>query len=236
MATSRETRYVNEIRYVNKVSDDGWINGRDSASALIPMCMYTKVSLQVSKDGRTSFKVLDGTHAGKVLSMKDENAALHLGKMPPASGGISVVITYGKYVENWVSIARGGQKLDQQFATLTVGTLSAKVTMNTVWGREFFPLPAGRYTILLPDVPHDGGMTTFYRNVEPTLKHDQVWFPIQYGDNSRYVHVGNVSDGCSTVVDLYQWASICNTLISHRTRDGKSVGSLTVKGKPERAK
>jgi hypothetical protein len=83
---------------------------------------------------------------------------------------------------------------------------------------------------------HDGNMTTFYRNVAKGLKHDQVWFPIQYGDNSRYVHVGNVSDGCATVVDLNAWAAICDALISHRSADGRYVGLLIVKGKPERAK
>jgi hypothetical protein len=235
-----------ETRYINKVGDDGWVNGKDSSGALLPLCMYTKVALAfVTKDGkktlelkggRASFKVLDGTHAGKVLTMGEANVKIYLGTAAPTAGVVSVTVTYGKYVEGWVSAARGGEKLDQQFATLTVGSISAQVTMNTVWGTGFFPLPAGTYWIMVPDVPHDGNMTTFYRAVAPSLKHDQVWFPIQYGNNSRYVHVGNVSDGCTTVVDLNAWASICAALVSHRSANGKYVGQLIVKGKPERDK
>ncbi len=63
-----------------------------------------------------------------------------------------------------------------------------------------------------------------------------MWFPIEYGDNSRYVHVGNVSDGCATVLDLAKWADVHEALISHRALDGVSVATLTVQGNPERAK
>ena len=235
-----------EFRYINKVGDDGWVNGKSSTGMLLPLCMYTKVSVAIlkkdgkttveSKDGRVSFKVLDGTHAGKVLTMSEENAKIYLGLTAPKAGAVTVTVTYGKYVEGWVSAARGGQKLDQQFATLKLGSISAQATMNTVWNGGFFPLPAGSYKIMAPDAPHDGNMTTFYRSVAKGLKHDQVWFPIQYGDNSRYVHVGNVSDGCTTVVDLNAWAAICDALISHRSADGRYVGQLLVVGKPERAK
>ncbi len=166
----------------------------------------------------------------------EANAKIYLGTAAPKIAAAVVTVTYGKYQEGWVSVARRGEKLDQQFANLKVGATTAQVTMNTVWGVQFFPLPAGSYKIMVPDVPHAGNMTRFYRAVADRLKHDQVWFPIQYGDNSRYVHVGNVSEGCVTVVDLNAWASICQELVSHRSPDGKYVGTLVVTGKPERAK
>lgn len=68
------------------------------------------------------------------------------------------------------------------------------------------------------------------------LQFDQVWFPIKHGDNSRYVHVGNLSDGCVTVLDLARWADIHEALISHRSPDGESLAQLVVKGVPERAR
>jgi hypothetical protein len=83
---------------------------------------------------------------------------------------------------------------------------------------------------------HKGNMTTFYRDSEPTLRHGQVWFPIQHGDNSRYIHAGNISDGCVTVLDLARWAAIHEALISHRAPDGRSVATLTVRGTPERSR
>ena len=79
-------------------------------------------------------------------------------------------------------------------------------------------------------------MTRFYRTVAPALKYDQVWFPIRFGDNSRFVHVGNVSDGCTTVLTLNKWADIYEALISHRGPDGLSVAHMVVTGTPERAK
>jgi hypothetical protein len=63
-----------------------------------------------------------------------------------------------------------------------------------------------------------------------------LWFPIVYGNNSRYVHVGNLSDGCTTVVDLALWGEVFEALISHRGKDGQSVGVLVVEGKPAREK
>lgn len=235
MTMSLKGKAMADIRYINKVADDGWINGlEDKTGTLLPLCKYTKLEMRGSKAGRTNFLVLDGAQRGKLLSMKDGNAATYIGTTAPSTGVASVTVTYGKYVEGWVSKARRNQKLDQQFATLKIGRITAEVTMNTVWGTGFYPLKPGSYNILVPDAPHKGDMTTFYRNVAPSLVHDQVWFPIEFGDNSRYVHVGNLSDGCTTVVSLDMWPDICEALISNRSVNGKYVGLLTIKGKPER--
>lgn len=238
--TSNNTPAVANItvyRYVNEVAEDGWVLTLEGASRM-PLCKYTKVKLLGTKNGRTSFKVVDGEKAGRTASMTVENAKQYLGAIAPKDGLVEVVIAYGKYEEGWVSKARRDERLDQQWATLSIGGLRANVTMNTNWGtaEQYFPLPPGEYRILVPDVPHRGDMTTFYRESEPSLKHDQVWFPIDFGDRSRYVHVGNVSDGCVTVTDLSKWVDLHEILISHRSADKKYVGKLIVKGKPERAK
>ena len=224
------------VMYVNKVATDGWLQAKDDAtSALVPLFLYTTLSNVRSKGGRTYFKVEEGGAKGKTLSLSDANAKTYLGDKAPSNSGVTATVTYGKYVKDWESKARGGQKINQQMATLTIGSLTVAVTMNSDWDHDFYPLPAGEYTILLPDVPHTGAYTRFYRDTEPKLIHDQVWFPIKYGDNSRYIHVGNVSDGCTTVLDLAKWSDVHKALISHR-QDSKSVGKLVIKGKPERAK
>ncbi|HEX6705105.1 MAG TPA: hypothetical protein VF169_10125 [Albitalea sp.] len=223
--------------YVNKVGSDGWLQARQAdPDALLPLCKYTQVTLIETRNGRTSFKVGDGAAKGRTLSLSDANAAEYLGPKPPAPTPASIVVTYGKYVEGWVSQARNGQRLDQQMATLQVADITVQVSMNSVWGQGFTPLPAGEYVVLLPDAPHQRDMTRFYRRVAPTLQYDQVWFPIRHGDNSRYVHVGNLSDGCTTVLDLARWPDIHEALISHRSPDGKSVATLLIKGTPEREK
>jgi hypothetical protein len=227
----------NTTFYVNKVGSDGWMQARKKDSTvLVPLPKYTKLQRLESKDGRTYFKILDGPSRNQVVSLGDANVGIYIGTKAPQQTLAHIVVTYGKYVPGWVSQARGGQKLDQQMATLEVDGIRVQVTMNSVWDGSFYPIPAGTYTVLVPDAPHDGGMTRFYRRYSSALQFDQVWFPIGYLNNSRYVHVGNLSDGCTTVLDLDHWADIEEALISHRSPDGASVGQLEVKGTPERAR
>ncbi|WP_338415397.1 hypothetical protein [uncultured Sphaerotilus sp.] len=224
-------------RYVNQVGSDGWLRTRDEATgSFLFLTKYTAVSMIDAREGRTTFKVLDGPHRHRVLSLTDANARSHLGLMAPDPTPAQITVTYGAYTPGWVSVARGGEQLDQQLAVLDVGRLSVAVTMNSVWGTGFFPLPKGVYDVLLPDAPHKAGMTRFYRVTEPSLHADQVWFPIRFGNNSRYVHVGNVSDGCVTVLDLARWADVHEALLRHRSADGLGVGHLTVQGTPGRVR
>lgn len=234
-------------RYVNKIGTDGWLKtatGLPKPNDFLYLCKYTKVMLLNSKEGRTYFKVMDGAGAGKTVSLTDANTKEYLGKTPPKQSAVEVVVTYGKYVNDWASVARGGELLQQQMATMSVSGVTVSITMNSIWREDLvykwnpsmFPIPAGEYRILLPDAPHKSNSTRFYRDTEPTLIHDQVWFPIEFGANDRFVHVGNLSEGCTTILDLEKWSGIHETLISHRAADGKSVGKLIVKGKPERTK
>ena len=226
-----------KVLFVNKVGSDGWVSAgrRNDPGKRVALHKYTKVTLIETQGGRTFFKVADGHAKGQVLFLSDHNATEHLGSKAPTKAAAAIEITYGKYVQGWVSAARGGQKLDQQMATLKVGNLTVEVTMNSVWGTGFTPLAPGKYSVLLPDAPHNKDMTRFYRDTEPKLKFDQVWFPIKHGDNSRFIHVGNVSDGCVTVLDLARWADVHEALISHRDPASDRIGELEIKGKPERA-
>lgn len=226
--------------YVNEVGNDGWLQALDSASKRrTSLFKYTKLTNISSQDGRTSFVVQEGPAKGRTLSLWTENAKRYLGRRSPERSAITVTVEYGKYREKWHSSARD-EDLNQQMATMTVGTLTVQVTMNSVWGAGFSPLPAGKYSLLLPDAPHSGAYTRFYRQAAPALVCDQVWFPIQFEKNSRYVHVGNVSEGCVTVLDLAKWSEVHEALISHRMLDRSGtvvgVGTLVVKGTPERAK
>ena len=65
----------------------------------------------------------------------------------------------------------------------------------------------------------------------PDLKHHTVWFPIEYdgNENSSFVHVGNVSEGCVTMYELKMWNPLYEYLISNRLdKDGKYVGTITI--------
>jgi hypothetical protein len=231
------TEHESSIRYVNLVGVDGWMQARDDATGqLIALPKYTKVRVSAPHLGRVSLRVQEGLHRGRMLSLSESNARLHLGAKAPTLQAARITVVYGRHINDWVSVARRGQQIDQQMATMSVNGLTVAVTMNSVWNGKFTPLDPGEYEVLLPDVPHRGNMTTFYRDSEPSLHHDQVWFPIRHGNNSRYIHVGNISDGCVTVLDLARWADIHEALISHRAPDGRSVATLTVRGKPERSR
>jgi hypothetical protein len=223
--------------YVNKVGSDGWLQVRQrDSNGLVSLAKYTQLQHIESRLGRTSFTVMDGPVRGQAVSLTNANAAEFVGSTAPVQSPARIVVTYGRYTEGWVSEARGGQRLDQQMASLDVAGIRVAVTMNSVWGGAYTPIPAGEYAVLVPDAPHDQAMTRFYRRAAPGLRFDQVWFPIRYGDNSRFVHVGNLSEGCVTVLDLARWPDIHEALIGHRSRDGMSVAQLVIGGTPERTR
>jgi len=122
----------------------------------------------------------------------------------------------------------------QQTAILVAENVCAAVTLNTELGADevpdaFKPIPPGTYKILVPPSPRDKTMTAVYRSrMDSSLKSDQVWFPIEYGDNSRFIHLGDVSEGSVTVMELSRWNAIYQSLVSHRSTDGRYVGQLTV--------
>lgn len=227
------------IRYVNKVdTDSGWLLvGRDGLdkSKWKSLFKYCKVMLIGSKDGRTYFKVMEGESRGEIAFLSNFNANQYLGKTAPVKKSAEIVMTYGAYDEDWKSVTRG-RTLPQQLASGALGGIRFEAAMNTRWGDGFYPIPPGTYTILLPDYPHKKEYTEQYKDEYQNLSHHQVWFPIAHGNNSRYVHVGNVSEGCVTIVDLKKWSEIHETLVRHRGPDGNSVGTLIVKGKPRRAR
>lgn len=214
------------IRYI-KTDDSGWVDVLKSDNTRLSLCAYTKVEIQKKADKRTYFKLSDGPHQGLICSMKDTNASTHLSLTAPTQGDAILKVKYGKLEKGWYSKARD-ENLDQQMATMSFASKTVNVTLNSVWDETYTPIPAGTYKILIPDRPHDKDYTQFYRDVAPGLRYDQVWFPIEYDNNTRYVHVGNLSEGCVTVLDLDKWNKVYEHLIKHRASGGKHVGKLEV--------
>ena len=78
----------------------------------------------------------------------------------------------------------------------------------------------GLYDIEIPDTPHRGRLNN-------KIKMASVWFRIGHGGD-KYLHTGQVSLGCITVVENNSWIEIYNNLIKSRKGDFKSVGVLEV--------
>jgi hypothetical protein len=133
------------------------------------------------------------------------------------------VVTYG---DCSYSKFKGKRQKDEQWATLSVDGINAKVTLASIFDdEEAQPLAVAEYKIFVPDHDHHSS----YRNQEPGLRYDQVWFRTSHPDNERYIHPGKVSFGCVTVVDFNKWDEIHEKLISHRSADKLTVGRLIVK-------
>ncbi len=219
-----------KIMYVNKVATDGWLTVllRDT-NTTTSIVEYTKIEILEVKGGRTYFLIKDGRAKDKVASLKDANASEFLGSTAPLQTGVSVLVRYGAVKEVY-SVTKA-VKLVQQTATLSVNGIQATVTLNTKLAppfHTFTPLPPGVYRIGTPKAPHDRRMTMPYIQTEPALAHDAIWFPIEYGNNSRFIHIGNISEGCVTVMDLKKWNAIYRVLISHRVAGSEYVGQLAI--------
>jgi hypothetical protein len=220
----------NKILYVNKVALGGWLDVRLRSGVLISICEYTKVKILESRHGVTWFVIQDGWQKGVTASLSDANAKVYLGSKAPQQTGVNVMVKYLK--EEELNSKPRGQMLLQQTATLNVNGTQARITLNSIpvgAKREHDPLPPGLYRLRAPDGPHPKGATEFYRRLaEPGLRNDQVWFPIEYGDNSRYIHLGHLSHGCVTIMQLEKWNAIYQALIEHRISGTEYVGQILI--------
>ena len=98
---------TSELRtaYVNKVGSDGWLKtqlGDSGPPQYVFLCKYTAVSVIESKGGRTYFKALDGTYAGKVLSLAHANVATYL------AGAIHNTKDRASHHDRWGRVASQG--------------------------------------------------------------------------------------------------------------------------------
>jgi hypothetical protein len=104
-------------------------------------------------------------------------------------------------------------------ATIPVTLSTRPATVRTLLYR---PLPVGTYNLMAPDYPHKGDYSRFYRPDETKGQFDLVWFPIEYDDNSRYLHMGHFSEGCVTVTHINEWEALYHKIIRCRS-DGNTT-------------
>ena len=181
---------------------DGWLNIKSEPSGkIIAVSEYLQVDLTSTKDGRDFFTILEGFARGKKFSVKSGN----LRKNSPGYHG-PAQLTFS---------------LSNKRLSYPGGQVKA-ITHN---GSQ--PIPAGMHPIQIPDFPHALG--TFYVGQSPYAK---TWFFLGQGNaipgnNDRYLHTGEVSNGCITV-DPAGWTQLYQYLILCRSNDEKTVGMVTV--------
>lgn len=221
-------------RWTRRSEPTGWLRVQlEPSRAPEFLCEYTRVDLVEEKGGRTYFKIVEGYRSvGQTASMKTENAKRYLATRPPG-GSATVSVKYvGEPIAAESKVRH--QTLIQQWADLSFAGKTARVTLNSLWNREFTPIPPGEHAILAPDSSHANIRTDFYVDAAPGMVGNDTWFPIGLNgaltNSSRYIHVGHLSEGCVTVYELGKWSALYQYLISHRVAGtlGRRVGQLIV--------
>ncbi len=233
-------------KFTKSPDTSGWLKVQlEPSGKMTFLPEYVKVSV-TKEDSRTHFMILEGEHKGKVASLKSENAANCLVSTSRGSGAKLIAKTLGR--QRLASKPRHNEVLNQLIATLTFDGQSAMITLDSDVDfkesnplspyyeqvRHSQPLPKGTYRILTPAVAKRADFTSFYVTApggNPDLKYHTVWFPIEYAatQNSNFVHVGNLSEGCVTMYDLTKWNALYKYLISNRSdKEGKYVGTVTI--------
>jgi hypothetical protein len=215
----------NGVRYIRiDPPSDGWVAGLNNSGSRVPLCEYTKVKLLEKKGDRVYFRLLDGNseEVGNELSMKEEGAIQYLRK-DTREGEIIVEVHDFNFEEKVYSVQRGVYLL-QCSGEIRCDGLTIPVTLSTRFvnhAQLYHPLPVGTYSLMAPDYPHTGEYSRFYRPDRTKGQFDLVWFPIEYGDNSRYLHMGHVSEGCLTVTHINKWETLYHKIIRCRS-DGNT--------------
>ena len=190
-----------EIRYIDDVSPNGWLNVKLDSGRIVPLPHMLKVEFEKREGNRDYFKILEGLHRNKKASVQQKNSSSsYLVKM--SSGHRS-------------SASCEFDKTNKKLKISGLGTFDAKTD-------ESNPMPNGTHEIEIPAAPHNlgSGYTSY-------SKYAKTWFRVG-NSGSRFLHVGSISAGCITVTDKSNWTKIYNFLIKSR-KSYRAVGTVRVK-------
>ncbi len=177
---------ASETRFVGRTSDD-WLAvqldrfGRQS----LPYGM--KVQWEGMKGNREYFTLLEGTYKGEKGNIKSKGASTswfvtNLRHQPPG---------FIRFNRKQQAIWIGGQGPYNAF--------SGAFTHPTD-GKTYTQVPAGTYPLCIPDYPHSATRAAYSQ----WATYHKSWFlidncPGNYERASRYLHTGEISEGCVTV-------------------------------------
>lgn len=190
------------IRYISDTDDQGWlIVILDNNGKEFSTPINLKVQLDHRDRNREYFTVLEGT-------LKNTKASVLLKR--DDSSRFSRINPHKKQVNLTYSISK---------KTLKFG----KKVYKTIDYSDA-PWTKGVYNIEIPDNPHRGGWN--YLNKAP---HATTWFRIAYlNENDRYVHTGERSLGCITLIESGRWEELYSVFISARKGDGFNIGTIEI--------
>jgi hypothetical protein len=168
---------VPQTRYVSSVGRDNWLLVALKAGPKVSLPYGLKVRVSEVKDGREHFEILEGVNQGKwaSVSLKGTGQSYLVKEMTREDAGI---IRFS-LKEQALWYGRNGPI--QAFS----GAFKA-----------FTAVKAGTYDLQIPDYPH-GQTRPQYAHYTPF---HNTWFRIGLTpQSSRFLHVGEISEGCVTV-------------------------------------
>jgi hypothetical protein len=242
---------VVETRHTQSIDESGWLLIQLEGGGRVTIPEYVQVVLMEKRDRdgkpvpeneeRQFFIVREGLYKGKTASLKKENAAKCLIKTTRGTGAVLRAVTIGR---KWERSAIRDEYLDQLWATLHFDGKTARITLDShvpmslpgikpvVYSN---PLPKGTYKIKTPEAAHDHRMTDYYSDASmggyPGLRYYTVWFQLENPatQDSNFVHVGHLSEGCVTIYQLEMWNPLYKYLISNRSdKEAHYVGTITI--------
>ncbi|MCV6628519.1 MAG: hypothetical protein OIF50_01530 [Flavobacteriaceae bacterium] len=200
-------RYESYLGYIEKLGGNGWLQVKLDDGFIWPLPEFLKV--QVTKSGeREFFEILEGRLMGKKASVKKK--------------GWSFSDWDGSYFES--DIRRGFPHKAAAQMKFYLKSEKLEITGLGEYHAETKPTnppPVGLHDIEIPYEPHSLGAT-----YTGQAKYAKTWFRVGHtGD--RFLHCGDISEGCITVKDIDKWDEIYLYLIVAR-KGFESVGTVEI--------
>ncbi len=183
------------------VGGDGWLKARrEPSGTTVALPEFLRVEFEGSADGRDFFTVREGMERGNRFSVK--SGSLRAGS--PAY--------------------RGPAGLQFSMSRRALAFSGGQVRAVT---RESEPIAFGVHPLYIPDFPHLDGATYLAQSV-----YAKTWFCLGFARSVAvggdcYLQPGAISAGCITV-EPADWTRVWRYLILCRSRDERTVGTITV--------
>lgn len=194
-----EVAIIAPVRYIEP-THDGWVVGkRADNDAKIDLPSYLRVMFERKKSEREYFTILEGINRGLQVSIP-----LKQNKNSYSLEGFpyakAAILQYSKSSKILTIAGKKFQTTDDE---------------QMLWEK-------GNYDVEIPDWAHRLGQT--YKSES---QFTTCWFRVGHS-GERYIHTGNHSRGCITIIEHKKFDEVYKLLARCRKGDDMSVGVLTV--------
>jgi hypothetical protein len=162
------------LRYVSKVGIDAWLAVTLDTGERVSLPYGLAVDLIAFENGRDRFKILEGAYMGRSASVRRDGPTSYL-------------------IEHVAHQDAAKLRFDRAQQALWV---DGRGPFNAFSGAfdAFTQVPAGTHVVQIPDAPHSATRESYYHYT----RYHKTWFRIGTSGD-RYLHVGEISEGCVTV-------------------------------------